>query len=109
LPAAKPPEPVTVYKWQDENGVWQFSNDPVDVEGVARAEAVELDGRITIVESVNVEAVHGPAKPPALPSLPAGVTSIAPGQVQEMMEAVGDMQETVDARKADIDRASGRP
>lgn len=40
------PSITKVYKWQDENGIWQFSNSPVDKEGV---QIVEMDGQINII------------------------------------------------------------
>ena len=36
-----PAAPEQVYKWQDENGVWQFSNQPRDVPGW-RASSVQV-------------------------------------------------------------------
>ena len=42
------PEVTEGYRWQDENGVWQFSNNPNDALG---AEVMVLDGRINIIES----------------------------------------------------------
>jgi hypothetical protein len=40
------PSVTKVYKWKDENGVWQFSNTPVDEPGV---EVIELDGQINTI------------------------------------------------------------
>lgn len=40
------PSVTKVYKWKDENGVWQFSNTPVDEPGV---EVIEFDGQINTI------------------------------------------------------------
>lgn len=102
-PESVAPAPVTVYKWQDENGVWQFSSDPVDAEGAA---TMELDGNINIMPSTPV-AGSADSKPGPYAALPAGVTTVAPDQIQEMMDTVNNLQETIDDRKAEIDKGVG--
>ncbi|XOV86279.1 MAG: DUF4124 domain-containing protein [Pseudomonadota bacterium] len=99
-----PPEKVTVYKWQDENGVWQFSNDPADA---GAADTLELDGNINIIPSVPVGTASAAVAPvsPSVGALPPGMTSVSPERVQAMMDTVNNLQETVDQRKADLDRA----
>ncbi len=99
-----PPEKVTVYKWQDENGVWQFSNNPADA---GSAESMELDGNINIIPAVQVETVSATPKPaaPSAAAIPAGMTSVSPEKIQQMMDTVNNLQQTVDQRKTDMDRA----
>mgnify|MGYP001561608095 CR=1 FL=1 len=100
--AGRSTAPTKIYKWQDEHGVWQFSNTPVPS---AEAELVILDGQIN-----TIDAYVAPAKPnqPAVANsrsaLPAGVTTVSPDKIVEMMEKVNNLQQTVDDRKAEIDR-----
>jgi hypothetical protein len=117
LPADVPDPPArevrtTVYKWQDEHGVWHFSNDPVEgagMEGVEDVEVMELDGRIN-----TMEAFRAPVQSPnpadavavtATANLPPGILTVAPDKVAEMMDTVTHLQQTVDQRKADMDKA----
>lgn len=102
VPAA-PPEPVTVYKWQDENGVWQFSTEPVDRADV---EQVELDGKVTTMPAPSVRQPAGGDLASGISALPDGVTSVAPDKLEEMAKTATRLQDTVDARKEDIDQAT---
>lgn len=108
VPDIVPAAPVTVYKWQDENGIWQFSTEPV--EG---AETMELDGQVTVMDSLDPKDLQrlsgeSTAKPAAF-KIPSGVTTVAPDQVEKMMESVNSMQDTVDERKQEIDRRTKQP
>lgn len=102
---AQKPEPVTIYKWQDEDGAWHFSNEPVDVEGV---ETMVVDGDINIIPAVTTSRSSAAKRPDAkaYSSIPAGMTSVAPEKITEMMDTVNNMQEMVDERKANLDRAA---
>lgn len=99
------PVPTKVYKWQDENGVWQFSNQPVD-EG--QGEVIELDGKINIMPAVDTSILGASPKASNSPSLgmsiPPGLTTVSGDKVQEMMDTVNNLQETVDNRKSEIDQ-----
>ncbi len=109
LPAAEQKLPTTVYKWQDENGIWQFSNQPVEGENV---EVMELDGKINTIPAVPIITQNpgGGAKQPATSSkpaiatIPSGLTSVSVEKIAEMMDAVNNLQETVDERKALMDK-----
>ncbi len=111
LSSAEPeaaPEPETVYKWQDENGVWQFSNQPRD-EVLAKAsggETVEYDGNINTMPGVDAKRPTQSASPKI--SIPAGLTTVSGDQAQEMMDTVNNLQQTVDERKEELDRLSGQ-
>ena len=109
LPSVAPAEPVTVYKWQDENGVWQFSTEPVD--GV-EAETMQLDGKVTTLDALTPEdyrrASGEPTRDrPASFEAPSGLMSVSPDKVQEMMDTVNTLQDTVDERKAEMDKVAG--
>ena len=99
-------EPTTVYKWQDEDGQWHFSNTPPDME---TAEAMELDGNINIME-----AFEAPAKEEATTvasgdgsTQMTGLPTVTPDQLKQTMETVTNLQETIDQRKEDMDEVTG--
>jgi hypothetical protein len=102
---AQKAEPVTIYKWQDEDGAWHFSNEPVDVEGV---ETMVVDGDINLIPAVTTSTSRAVKRPDAkaYSSIPAGVTSVAPEQITELMGTVNNMQEMVDERKTNLDRTA---
>ena len=92
-------KPVKVYKWQDEEGNWHFSNQPVDAEG---AETIELDGNINIMpafkaperKKTTVAAASQP-KTSLVPSISQGL---------ETLNQAKQVQATIDKRKADMDK-----
>ena len=103
--------PTTVYKWQDENGVWQFSNQPRDED---LGELVELDGNINTMPAVDTSILK--TSPVASGSqaggmkIPSGMTTVPGDKVEEMMNTVNNLQQTVDDRKAQLDKMStGNP
>ena len=94
-------EPTEIYKWQDEAGVWHFSDSPVDL-GVA--EKVEL-GEVNVMDPWAPETeqeTDEPAVTSRLPALPTG-SPVTTSQVQEIMDTVTNLQETIDDRKAKMD------
>ncbi|MBD3648585.1 MAG: hypothetical protein HUJ31_14285, partial [Pseudomonadales bacterium] len=96
------PVVTRVFKWQGDEGVWHFSNNPDDAEG---HEVVELDGAINLLPALGSEERDQPGETPTpVVSMP-GLMSVAPAQVSEMMDAVSDMEKTVNQRKRDIDEA----
>ncbi len=100
------PSVTRVYKWKDENGVWQFSNKAVDSEG---AELLELDGQINIIRSIDVTTNSQKVVPgqDVVDTIP-GVMTVAPEQAADMIKTVSNLQETVDQRKADMDALVGQ-
>ncbi|MBQ60897.1 MAG: hypothetical protein CMQ19_02365 [Gammaproteobacteria bacterium] len=98
-----PEEPLVtkIYKWKDENGVWQFSNSPVDESG---AEVLELDGQINTVQAFVAPVQEEKKKKPAV--IP-GVSTVSPQQAGGLMDTVKNLQETIDQRKSDMDNTSG--
>ncbi len=102
-------EPAKVYKWQDENGVWQFSNQPRD-EDLAKAsggETVEYDGDINTMPSVDTSRrTTTSSSGNSQISIPAGLTTVSGDQATQMMDAVNNLQQTVDDRKAEVDKLS---
>lgn len=100
-------EPAKVYKWQDENGVWQFSNQPQDavVSEASGGELVEYDGNINTMPAVSAPSSTEKSKPSI--NIPSGVTTVSGQQATEMMDTVNNLQESVDERKAEMDRLTG--
>lgn len=100
-------DPVTVYKWQDEDGQWHFSNQPPEVPD--GAETMELSGDINLMESVEIPEKRQQPTTTASASTPSftGPMTVAPEQVKEMMETVNSLQQSVDDRKKEIDALSG--
>ncbi len=101
-----PSEPTTVYKWQDEKGQWHFSSMPPEVE---TAETMELDGNINTMDAF----VPPPKEETTVATgidtggMPAGPMTVSPNQLKQTMETVTNLQETIDQRKADIDKVAG--
>ena len=102
-------EPETVYKWQDENGVWQFSNQPRDaVIAETIGETVEYDGNINTMPAVKVPpSSSGSSGSAPQMSIPTGLTTVSGDQAEQMMNTVTNLQQTVDDRKAEMDRLTG--
>ena len=100
--ATEPQAPAEIYKWQDADGQWQFSNTPPD----ETAELVEIS-------DINLMGAYVPPPEPdaviaAGASLPtSGAMTATPDQVKQMMETVTNLQETMDDRKADLDVVVG--
>jgi len=108
----QPSEPTKVYKWKDENGIWQFSNREEDsVVTVDKAvEVMELDGDINIMPAVDIppakvrSAGATDSTKSGFSNLPSGLTTVSPDKIGEMMDAVNNLQDTVDQRKQDLDK-----
>ena len=98
-------QPMQVFKWQDDEGQWHFSNAPPDL-GIA--EEIQIS-------DVNLMEAYLPPAPPsdADESSASGPMSVSPGipqpeQVQEMMETIEQFQETVNERKEVLDSLSAQ-
>ena len=109
LPAgASEPAPIeskTVYRWQDENGVWQFSDDPA---AAGLAEQMVLDGNINTMPAIEVPP---PQQAAANKLEPAGVAvgGVSVRQTAQMVETVTNLQETLDQRKVELDETLAQP
>lgn len=92
-----------VYKWQDENGLWHFSNRAEDENG---AEVIELDGIINTMAPIEVLERNSPAavrqvQTSSLPSL----TTVPLSQAMDTTNQARQLQQTLDDRKAELDKA----
>ncbi len=109
--SAEPSEPTTVYKWKDENGVWQFSSEPVDgVDAAAQIEKMELTGDINTVPAFEEPRRASTSTPevPSLAGMPPGLTTVSPDKVEELTQAAQQIEETAALRKQQIDQAIGQ-
>ncbi len=101
-------KPVKVYKWQDESGVWQFSNQPVDLATHQNVETMELDGKVNVLPAVPVVALQrrdvAPVRTSGLSNIPDGLTTVSPEKITEIMGTIANLQETVDQRKEVLDK-----
>lgn len=90
---APDPGPTQVYRYQDENGVWHFSDEPVEGQD---ATAMELSGDINTMDAFKVPESSG-SQPKMSAKLPdIGLpTSVNMG---EMTEAMDDMQQAIEQR-----------
>ncbi|MBT4159855.1 MAG: DUF4124 domain-containing protein [Gammaproteobacteria bacterium] len=96
-----PSAPATVYRWQDESGQWHFSNTPPEA-GIA--EEMQLNGDINIMEAYVAPEETAATETASATGLPSGPMTATPDQVREMMETVTNLQETIDQRKAEMDK-----
>ena len=110
------PEVTKVYKRKDENGVWQFSSQPFDDDegDGSNVETFELDGNINTMpafvappQTTQGASQTAKASVPDMSTIPAGLTSVSPEKITEMMNTVNNLQTTVDQRKDDIDSLTG--
>lgn len=95
-------EPSEVYKWQDEEGVWQFSDTPVEGLDGAVIEKVEIS-TVNVMDAFVPPAKTASGESKAESAGISGTTSVSPAKIQEMMDTVNNLQQTIDARKADMD------
>lgn len=104
--------PTKVYKWQDENGVWQFSNQPRDE---AQGELVAFDGNINTMPAVDTSILKTDSGASSGSrgtgiNIPPGLTTVSGDKVEEMMDTLNNLQQTVDDRKTQLDQmTSGKP
>jgi len=91
-----------VYKWQDENGVWQFSNRPEDANG---AEVIELDGVINSMGPYTATETKPSAAAQTQTSPGPSLTTVPLSKAMDTLDKARQMQETIDSRKSDLDKA----
>ncbi len=100
----------TFYKWQDDKGMWHFSDEVPD--GV-QALPVEVDTAANIVQSVPLEKkAEDKAEPEAEAaadkvSAPAGFPmTVDPAAIPQLIKDAQNVQSLVDKRTRQIDDAS---
>jgi len=96
-------QPTEVYKWQDKDGVWQFSNRAEDAVG---AETIELNGAINTMAPLAASAEKSPVTTKQTPALPIPSLTTAPiDQALDTINQAKQLQQTIDKRKSDLDEA----
>lgn len=98
-----------VYKWQDADGQWHYSNKPKDK---GNGEVMIVDGDINIIPAVDPAVIAKLNRKAAAPKqaqtksfkVPEGMTSVSGDKVEAMMDTVNGLQDTVDARKKALDK-----
>ncbi len=103
LPGTPEAEPLKVYKWQDEDGHWHFSNTPPNMDVAQEVEIADVN----LMEAYEApEPVPEPSQSAAAPAmLPGGMPG--PQQMQEMMDTVNSYQETMDQRNKALEEITG--
>ena len=92
--------PKTLYKWQDVDGVWHFSDREEDAH-MAGAEQFEAEAPVNVMQEFK-------APPPerAASGLPATTTTTPVPTISgglETLKAATELQGTIDSRKAEMD------
>ncbi|MFT7222379.1 MAG: hypothetical protein ACI8Z1_004005 [Candidatus Azotimanducaceae bacterium] len=95
-------ESSQVYKWRDEEGVWQFSDTPVEGLNGAVIEKVEIS-TVNVMDAFVPLAKTASGESKAEPAGIGGPTIVSPAKIQKMMDTVNNLQHTIDDRKADMD------
>lgn len=97
------PTTTTIYKWQDEKGVWHYSDKP---NAFGDSEQVELDSsKITVMAAEDTRILNSLGqKPKNEPMNPAiGLTTIKPGEVKQLVEDAKNVQQLMDNRQKQLD------
>ena len=94
-------QPTTlVYKWQDDEEQWHFSNAPPNFE---IAEEIEISN-VNLIEAYVPPVPRSDAGQSAdseSTGVPSGIPE--PGQVQEMRATIEQFQQTIDQKKEALD------
>ena len=91
-----------IYKRQDEEGIWQFSNQPQDMAG---AKIVEIDNNINTVAAFKMPQEKSSTQTSGLQlqggisNFPAGMTSVSPEEFSKMMETLNSLQGVADQQQ----------
>ncbi len=103
IPGTPDAEPAKVYRWQDENGQWHFSNTPPNMDVAEEIEIADVNLMDAYVPPEPEPEAAETSEAPA--SLPGGV----PGadQMQEMMDTVNSYQETMEQRNQALEEITG--
>ena len=96
-----------VYKWQDDEEQWHFSNAPPNFE---IAEEIEISD-VNLVEAYVPPAPRSDAGQSAdsgSMSVPSGIPEPEPEQVQKMRATIEQFQQTIDQKKDALDFLSAQ-
>ncbi len=99
-------EPSTVYRWQDANGVWQFSDTPP--EDMRHVQTVQVDPDRNLIKGLpprQTEPEDPSGAESIVNSLPFPAT-IPMGEIPKLIEDAKNLQKLVDEREQRISEAS---
>lgn len=96
---------VTVYKWQDAQGSWQFGNQPP--QGVAFV-VLELDPNTNLLAAEETTPVSTPAatpekQPPAEPGSGEIVFGYTPDKIEAMMEKTRQVRDSMNTHHQSLE------
>ena len=96
------------YKWQDDEGVWHYSDQPQEGQEI---ETVTVNTNANLIQGLRIEEKEEevtvekkPEPKVGTPSIPLPMT-VPLEKVSKMLEDVSNMQQVMDDRKKQIDRA----
>lgn len=93
-----------VYKWQDANGEWHFSNTPPPDGVKSSVETYRSDVNITQAPPAVAEEAVEPAGEADIPTTAVPLLPITdPERVQQLIEDAKNVQKTLDQRKQQMD------
>ena len=96
-----------VYKWQDADGNWQFSNQP-PAEGVASSSRVyRSDTNVTQAVTPRASASEPTSSPEKTPAMASPLMPITdPGRVRQLVDDARNVQGLIDQRQQDLEQHS---
>lgn len=101
------PEPATetaVYKWQDKNGEWHFSNQPPPEGAAASVSIYRSDVNIVSAPAATPPPVEKTATTPnGDPATPPLIPLADPGQVKQLIDDAKNVQNLMNDRQPQID------
>ncbi len=96
-------QPTRVFKWQDDEGQWHFSNSPPNLEIAEEIEISDVNLMEAYMPPTPPEDTGQSANPESM-SVSAGIPG--PEKVQEMTKTIKLFQQSIDQRKEALDSLS---
>lgn len=93
---------TTVYKWQDKNGEWHFSNQP-PAEGVA-SKVITYRSDTNVIQSTKAPAKPEPASEPETPTANPLLPITNPEKVKKLMDDAKNIEKLLQDRQEQMDQ-----
>lgn len=96
-----------MYKWQDAQGRWHFSNEKPQVESEVRVEALPQVKNLLpapVARRGSSSTIASPSSSPLLGGLPTGGLSISMDQAGQLLKQVEKISKDAEQRKALMDQ-----
>lgn len=104
-----------VYKWQDKDGAWHFSNQPPPKGVASKVVTYRSDSNLTQAPKAPAEpAPTGPAAQPATTTPPPADSNLPllpitdPERVKQLIDDAKNVQQLLDNRQQQIEQQSGQ-